>query len=124
MIMELIGHKDYVRVLLALREQGTLRFNQIQKSLDLNPVQVDRALKFLRKGLWVVTRTIPTAREHIAVEYRLGKRGAAFLDSFDSFRGAVRQRSAELGSAEVEELQSLGLLEHSVKTPATHHARR
>jgi len=108
MIMELLGHEDYLRILLALRKDGGgMRFGQIEKLMGLNPSQVDRALKFLRKGLWVGMCTIPTKGNRILVEYRLGKRGAAFLESFDSFRAAARQRSSTLGSAEVSALQSL-----------------
>ncbi len=45
MITELIGHKDYIRILLALRKRKSLRFTELQKELDLNPAQVDRALR-------------------------------------------------------------------------------
>jgi len=34
--MEILRHTDYLRVLSALRKADGLRFNQIQKSLDLN----------------------------------------------------------------------------------------
>ncbi len=37
-----------------------MRFVQIQKILDLYPVQVDRAVKFLRKGLWSIPRVAPS----------------------------------------------------------------
>ena len=107
MVMELLGHKDYIRVLLAVRKEGSLRFRQIEKSLVLNPAQVDRALKFLTKGLWIVQRTVPTEGSHIPVEYRLGKRGASFLELFDGFRAGAKRKSAELGASEVKELQSL-----------------
>ena len=75
MILDLLGHKDYLRILIAL-EGAPQRFTEIQKSLDLNPAQVDRALAFLRKGLWVVPRTLPAESGPLRVEYRLGKRGA------------------------------------------------
>jgi DNA-binding HxlR family transcriptional regulator len=107
MVMELLGHKDYIRVLLAVRKEGSLRFRQIEKSLVLNPAQVDRALKFLTKGLWIVPRTVPTEGSHVPVEYRLGKRGASFLELFDGFRAGAKRKSAELGASEVKELQSL-----------------
>ena len=106
--MELLGHKDYLRVLLAVQRQP-LRFVQIQKALGLNPAQVDRALKFLRKGLWIIPRTVPTESGRIPVEYILGKRGAAFLASFETFSADAQQRVSELGASEVAELQSLHL---------------
>ena len=107
MIMELLGHENYIRVLLLVRRRRSLRFSQIQKALDLNPAQVDRALKFLRKGLWLVPHTVPAQKGRVLVEYRLGKRGEAFLDSFESFRAAAQERRAALGPSELRELQRL-----------------
>ena len=108
MIMKLLGHEDYLRILLALRQEGKgLRFDQIKKMMNLNPTQVDRALKFLRKELWIITHVLPIKEGRILVEYRLGKRGVAFLESFDSFRSATRQRISVLGATEINELQNL-----------------
>jgi DNA-binding HxlR family transcriptional regulator len=106
MIMELLKHKDYIRVLLAVAQKPR-RFSQLQKSLRLNPTQVDRALSFLRKGLFVIPRTVPTGGSRILLEYDLGKRGAAFLQSLEAFSAAAVERKAALGSAEVAELQSI-----------------
>ncbi len=106
MIVELISHADYVRILFAVQHEP-LRFSQIQRALGLNPTQVDRALRFLRKGLWVIPRTVAAKEGRILVEYRLGKRGASFLESFEAFRTAAKRRSATLGRSEVAELQAL-----------------
>lgn len=106
MIMELLGHKDYLRILMAV-EKKPLRFTELQKALGLNPTQVDRALTFLRKGLWIVPKTLPAEKGPIRVEYSLGKRGAAFLASWQSFRTQAERHEAELGKSEVAELQSL-----------------
>jgi DNA-binding HxlR family transcriptional regulator len=107
MVMELLGHVDYLRVLLVIRKEGSLRFSQVQKALGLNPAQVDRALKFLTKGLWIVPRTVPSEGTRIPVEYRLGKRGRSFLELFDNFTTGAQRRTEELGAAEVEELLRL-----------------
>lgn len=104
--MELLGHKDYLRILMAV-EKNPLRFTEVQKALGLNPTQVDRALTFLRKGLWIIPKTLPTEKGPIRVEYSLGKRGAAFLASWQSFRTQAERHEAELGKSEVAELQSL-----------------
>ena len=104
--MELLGHKDYIRVLLAVQRKP-LRFSQIQKELSLNPAQVDRALHFLRRGIWIVPRTLPAGKGPALVEYGLGKRGAAFLESFKKFSADAQRRKVELGSSEVAELRSL-----------------
>ena len=106
MIMELLRHKDYIRVLRAVGEKPR-RFSQLQKSLRLNPTQVDRALGFLRKGLFVIARTMPTGGSRILLEYDLGKRGAAFLQSLHAFSAAAEERKAALGASEVAELRSI-----------------
>ena len=105
MIMQLLAHKDYLRILQALRRRP-MRFGELQKELDLNPAQVDRAVKFLRKGLWVVPRVAASERGRMLVEYELGKRGAAFLKSFKAFIADAIQREAELGQSVVAELRS------------------
>ena len=103
--MEILGHPDYLRVLNALRGTDGARFGQIQKTLDLNPTQVNRALKALTKGLWVIPRTVPTESGRVPVEYRLGKRGVVILELFDNLRAQAERRRAELGAAEVDELR-------------------
>ncbi len=108
MILDLLAHKDYLRILIAL-DRAPRRFTEIQKALELNPAQVDRGLKFLQTGLWVVPKTIPAKSGPIRVEYRLGKRGAAFLESFEQFRAELARREPQLGRDEVEELQSLSV---------------
>ncbi len=106
--MELLGHKDYLRILMVLAKKP-LRFTEIQKTLSLNPTQVDRALAFLRKGLWIIPKTISTEKGPVRVEYGIGKRGEAFLASWQSFRVQVERHEAELGRSEVAELHSLAL---------------
>lgn len=100
-----MGHKDYLRILLALRKKGGLRFGQIENLLELNPAQVDRALKFLRKGFWINTHILPTEMGRGRIEYSLGKRGASFLEAFSAFAADIRRRKRELGPAEVTEFQ-------------------
>lgn len=103
--MELLAHRDYLRILQAVRRRP-MRFGELQKELDLNPAQVDRAMKFLRKGLWVVPRVSPSQRGRMVVEYEIGKRGVAFLESFKAFSlGAIRRKD-ELGQSVVAELRS------------------
>lgn len=108
MILELLAHRDYLRILIAL-ESAPRRFSELQKALELNPAQVDRGLKFLRKGLWVVPRTLPSERGPIRVEYQLGKRGRAFLRSFERFRADLERQAPQIGRTEVEELQRLSV---------------
>ena len=106
MIMELLGHKDYIRVLAAL-ENKPLRFSALQSALKLNPTQLDRALKFLRKGHLIIAHVAPAESGRILVAYRLAKRGTAFLRSFSVFSKDAERRMASLGSSAVAELQNL-----------------
>ncbi|OGR68771.1 MAG: hypothetical protein A2081_05130 [Elusimicrobia bacterium GWC2_61_19] len=101
-----MGHKDYLRILLTLRKKGGLRFGQIESLLDLNPAQVDRALKFLSKGSWIKTRVLPAEKGRGQTEYILGKRGASFLEAFTAFTADIQRRKSELGPTEVAEFHS------------------
>jgi|SRR3989339_1946099 len=107
MIMELLGHEDYLRILLALHKKGGLRFGQIENLLDLNPARIDRALKFLFKGFWINTHTLQTEKGRKQTEYRLKRRGVAFLEAFTAFTKDIHQRKNELGPAEVAKFQGL-----------------
>ncbi|MBI2922461.1 MAG: ArsR family transcriptional regulator [Planctomycetes bacterium] len=106
MVLELLAHPDYLRILHAVRHRP-LRFSDLQKRLRLNPAQVDRALKFLRRELWVVPQVKPSAKGRLAVQYAIGRRGAAFLDSYEVFAQDVRRRQDELGADTVAEIESV-----------------
>lgn len=105
--MEILAHKDYLRILHAVRTKP-MRFGQLQRDLDLNPAQVDRAVKFLSKGLWIVPAVADTATGRIVIVYVLGKRGAALLEAFRDFSASVFRRRAELGSGVVSDLRDCG----------------
>lgn len=105
MVMELLAHKDYVRILSSIRRRPR-RFGQLQRELHLNPAQVDRALKFLRKGLFIIPRVEPTVGGRLLVGYEIGKRGRAFLDSFKAFSRDALRRKAVLGASVAAELES------------------
>lgn len=105
-LLELLGHKNYIRVLLAL-EKGPLRFSELRKALKLNPVQIDRALRSLRKGRWVVPQAAAEDGGRMLVRYRLGKRGEVFIRSFKAFSYDLQRQDAALGASEVRELRSL-----------------
>ena len=108
MITELLGHKDYLRILLALRKHKGLRFSEIKKELKLNPNQVNRALEYLQEGLWVIARAVPTEGGRTLAQYELSKRAECFLnDIVDPLRDAVRKNVVALGSKELQEVQSL-----------------
>lgn len=79
----------------------------IQDALDLNPAQVDRSLKFLSEGFWVLPGTIPTEGKRIYVEYRLSKKGEALLEAWDAFARKMKQKKGLVGSADLEAVEDL-----------------
>lgn len=99
----------HLRVMLALRSAGPRRFRELETGLSLNPAQLDRVLGFLLDGLWVIATTLPeTARgRRVLVDYRLSRRGEAFLDAFDAFARAARERRPLLGAEAMRELDAL-----------------
>ncbi|HBA59371.1 MAG TPA: hypothetical protein DCZ92_00835 [Elusimicrobia bacterium] len=107
MIADLLGHKDYIRVLQALRSGGRLRFGRLETLLGLNPVQVDRALKFLREGAYINAQARPSERRKGQFEYSLARRGEAFLEAFQAFAGELYQKRGELGPSAVAEFRAL-----------------
>ncbi|MCX5793223.1 MAG: hypothetical protein NTY45_13545 [Elusimicrobia bacterium] len=109
MIIGLLNRRDPLQILLALYQRGGLRFGQIQNLLDLNPTQVDRALKFLTGNRWIKTHPKPGSKSRGQAEYRLEKRGEALAEAFTSFTAAIQQKKEELGAAELAEFQEFWL---------------
>lgn len=99
---------NQLRVLLALREHGPMRFRKLERLLGLNPAQLDRTLELLTNGVWVFATLLPPEGKRIPVEYGLGERGAAFLEAFDAFARKVRAQRRPLGEGVLGELDALG----------------
>lgn len=99
----------HLRVMLALRSMGPRRFKELESALSLNPAQLDRALGFLVDGAWVIATTLPeTARgRRVLVDYRLSRRGEAFLRAFDAFATAAHEGKSVLGATAMRELDRL-----------------
>ena len=95
--------------MLALYQRGGLRFGQIQTLLNLNPAQVDRALKFLTSSRWIKTHPQPGGKGRVQAEYRLEKRGEALAEAFTSFTAAIQNKKEEIGTTELAEFQEFWL---------------
>ena len=89
---------------MTLYQRDGLRFGQIQSLLNLNPAQVDRALKFLCKDHWIKGHPLPGQGKR-QIEYRIEKRGAALAEAFTVFAADIREKEKEFGPAEVAEFQ-------------------
>ena len=105
--VELIGKEHTLRVLFALRATSPQRFGELERALDVNPAQLDRALKWLQERLYILATTTPKRGRSIVAMYELGQRGAAFLDAFDSFVQGADKRRDVLGEKPVRELITL-----------------
>lgn len=84
-----------------------MRFKDIERDTRLNPAQVDRALKVLVGGTWIVPETLPSTTGRILVRYALSKRGAALLKALDAFRASLRRHEDALGPAVLRDMDAL-----------------
>ena len=108
-VADLLGQKHALRVLHFLQDKEPRRFGEIQKGLGLNPSQVDRALKGLAEGAWVVAQTEPASprAKRIIVRYALTKRGRAIVKALHGFRVEAEKQKSALGEETVEEIREL-----------------
>lgn len=103
-----LRNPHHLRIIGLLRREGRLSFTAIQKALDLNPAQVDRALKLLTSGLWIIPETPRSAgKGPIRVQYRLGERGRALARALDAFVAKVEKQRRALGETTVREAEAL-----------------
>lgn len=106
-LFALVGKEHTLRILLVLRSQGPQRFSDIQKSTNLNPAQLDRSLKLLRKDLWVIPETIPGEEGPVRVRYRISKRGDALLKALDAFGTSLKRQRVTLGEETIREFEAV-----------------
>ena len=104
MIWELLAHKDYLRVLHSVKRKP-MRFGALLRDLDLNPAQVDRAIKFLSAARLIAPALADTATGKAWIVYLPTTRGDALLGAFKDFSDGVSRRRAELGGSVAAELE-------------------
>ena len=104
MIMELLSHKDYLRILRAIT-RTPMRFGALQRELELNPAQVNRAVKFLCKEGYIASGAADTASGLFRMVYSPTDRGEAAVEAFYAFIMAVNRRKDRLGSRAVSDLR-------------------
>ncbi|MEA3201654.1 MAG: HxlR-like helix-turn-helix [Thermoplasmata archaeon] len=108
-VAELLAQRHALRILHFLHGKAPRRFSEIQKGLRLNPAQVDRALKGLVRGGWLVPTTdvaSPQAKR-VVVRYGLTKRGEAIVKALHGFRVEAEKQKKALGEEMVEEIRAL-----------------
>lgn len=106
-LLDLIGKEHPIRILLLLRSKGPKRFSEIEETTGLNPAQVDRSLKQLREGMWIIPETIPEEEGPVHVRYRVSDRGEVLLNALDAFRSSLADHRSALGEETVDELEAL-----------------
>lgn len=106
-LLGLLGKQHAIRILLILRSHGPHRFSDLQKTTGLNPAQLDRALKLLRKDLWAIPETQPTPEGPVYVQYRISNRGQALLKALDGFRSSLNRQKSVIGKDLINEFEAL-----------------
>lgn len=104
---DLIGKQHPIRILLLLRDEGPMRFSEIEQVTGLNPAQVDRALKLLREGMWIIPETLPEDEGPVHVHYQIANRGEALLHALDDFRDSLVAQREAIGPETFDELKKL-----------------
>ncbi len=106
-LLSLLGKQHPLRILLLLRREGPKRFSEVEEATGLNPAQVDRSLKLLREGMWVVPETVAEEDGPVHIHYRVGQRGKALLQAVDAFRESLDQHRSAVGDEAVDEVEAL-----------------
>lgn len=100
--------RPYVRVLLALRNEGPLRFNQLKEVTGLNPNTLDRILTAFIQEHFAYARALPAEGKRIPAQYELAPRGEALLKVHEARAREAERHERVLGKALVEELLAEG----------------
>ena len=101
------GRVHHLRVLLAIRSRGPLKFNEVQEHLDLAPTQVQRTVNDLRRDLYVHPRPYAKRGRKALLEYELSKKGKAYLDAFDAFVLSLEEDRNVVGEKPIQRLKEL-----------------
>lgn len=97
----------HLRVLMAIRAHGPLRFNKIEELARLKPAEVDRILRELTKSFWLTAIAIPGPGKRAFAEYHLTKSGQAHLKAFDVYAESLRHQARAVGERALRELEAL-----------------
>lgn len=99
--------RKHMRVLMAVRGHGPLRFNQIETLTGLKPAEVDRILRELTKSFLLTAKLVPGSGKRAFAEYRLTRSGDAHLKAFDVYAASLRGEARAVGERTLRELESI-----------------
>ena len=97
----------HLRVLMAVRTKGALRFNQLQGNTHLTPTEVNRILHDLTASFLLTAKMVPGAGKRAFAEYHLTKAGTAHLKAFDVYAESLRHQAHAVGERTLRALESL-----------------
>lgn len=84
-----------------------MRFVLLEQELGLNPARIDRGLKSLLKGKWIVSVAADTATGRFLMVYRITRKGTALLAALHEFAAVLQRREADLGPEVARELRAV-----------------
>ncbi len=101
LLSELMNHNAQ-HVVIALAQEGPLRFNALKEKTGLEQKSLSTKLKQLQKAMIVIATTIPSKGERVWLEYGLSPRGQAMYEVLVELRQSIERRAASLGRADQE----------------------
>lgn len=97
----------HLRILLAARSAGPLRFTDVQERTTLKPAEVQRYLAELAEDGFLHARPYAKKGDKVLVEYGLSRKGEAHLDALDAYRGALEKHGAVVGKSSIQSLDAV-----------------
>lgn len=97
----------HLRVLLAIRSLGALRFNDGQRRLGFSPTEMGRILRTLMDEQLIYPKVYARRGSRLLLEYVLSRQGEAHLRAVDAYREALVAQRKILGENPVKEVEAL-----------------
>lgn len=97
----------HLRILLAVRREGPLRFTDVEDRTGLAPPEVQRYLEELVDDHFLHARPYAERGDKVLVEYELSEKGKAHLEALDAYRKAIRAKGAVAGETSLRALDEI-----------------
>lgn len=97
----------HLRILLAVRRQGSLRFTDVLRRTGLSPTEVQRHLGELSRDHFVHARPYARRGDKILLEYTLSKKGEAHLAALDAYRDELERQGKRAGASSLRALRDI-----------------
>lgn len=97
----------HLRILLAARRAGPLRFTDVRERTGLAPPEVQRYLEELTDDGFLHARPYARRGDKALVEYELSAKAKAHLDALDAYREALRAKGSVAGDESLRALDDL-----------------